>query len=235
MTDNGGFEGFSVKTLELLNGIVHNNSKGWLEENRRVYETALLAPMKRLVADLAPVVGAIDPRIDIRPAVGRTISRIYRDVRFSSDKSPLRPNMWITFKRPGSDGLHIPTFYFDLAFDHWSYGMGFYSATPGWMRVFRQVILSRPEPFVAALSGIGDCLVLEGECYSRPPVKSLPPGFLPEHKEALSPFLDKKSFYWACRQDLGNILFSKELARCLSEGFRSLGPVYRFLAGIEAP
>jgi uncharacterized protein (TIGR02453 family) len=230
MTDGQSFTGFSIDTLRFLNGIVHNNSKTWLEENRREYETVLLEPMKRLVRTLSPAVTVIDPQIDTQPKVGRTISRIFRDVRFSKDKSPLRANMWIVFKRPGDEGLHIPTFYFDLSFDHWSYGMGFYSATPEYMKWFRERILSKPEPFLEALGRIDPSFVLDGEKYARPPVKVLPPTVTPEQGVVLNPWLVRKSFYWSVRHQPGEDLFSPALADTLAAGFHSLGAVYRYLS-----
>jgi len=229
MAESSGFSGFRMETLGFLGGVIHNNSKTWLEENRREYEAVLLEPMKQLVKALAPAVTAIDPQIDIQPKIGRTISRIFRDVRFSKDKSPLRANMWIVFKRPGDEGLHIPTFYFDLSFDHYSYGMGFYSATPDYMKRFRERILKQPEPFLGAIGNMDGSLVLAGDEYARPPVRSLPPELTPGQKAALGPWLAKKSFFWSCRTAPGDELFGPKLADTVAGAFRSLGPVYRYL------
>jgi hypothetical protein len=51
---------------------------------------------------------SIDPYFDVHPAINRTISKIYRDTRFSNDKSPFKTTMWITFKRPEKNWKDAP-------------------------------------------------------------------------------------------------------------------------------
>lgn len=82
------FTGFSQNASAFLRDLAANNNKAWFEAHRQEYEEHLLEPLKALVSDLSGFMLSIDPDFMTIPAVDRTISRIYRDTRFSKDKSP---------------------------------------------------------------------------------------------------------------------------------------------------
>jgi uncharacterized protein (TIGR02453 family) len=94
------FSGFSQQGLNFLQQVRIENDKAWFDGNRDIYDRELLAPFRALVEQLAPGMLAIDPQFETRPAIGKTLSRIHRDTRFSHDKSRYRSRMWLTFKRP---------------------------------------------------------------------------------------------------------------------------------------
>ncbi|MEI6521625.1 MAG: DUF2461 domain-containing protein, partial [bacterium] len=120
---------FDKKTINFLQNLKENNDKVWFKENENDYRGFVLEPLQDLVEDLSDTMLDIDDEIETNPAIGKTISRIYRDIRFSKDKSPFRSNMWITFKRPIKDWQDYPGFFFEIAPDHYCYGMGFYNAS----------------------------------------------------------------------------------------------------------
>jgi len=121
------FQGFSPKTLTFLQEVHRNNSKTWFEQNRDTYVRYVLDPLQALVTDLSEGMLSIDPLLETRPAVNKTISRIHRDTRFSKDKSLYRDCMWITFKRPSKEWKDAPAFFFELKPDGYRFGMGYYS------------------------------------------------------------------------------------------------------------
>lgn len=94
-------------TPEFFTFLVENrlhDSKAWFEAHREDYNRLVLEPLRQLVGEMAPVMLAIDPRLVVQPAVGKTISRIFRDTRFSRDKSAFREHMWISFNRESRSG-----------------------------------------------------------------------------------------------------------------------------------
>ena len=99
------FEGFSNETIGFLKNLKENNNKLWFEENKEKYIHHLLTPMKYLVMDLSSFILSIDPLLEVTPSSGYTISKIYRDTRFSKDKSPYKIRMWITFKRRSKEKI----------------------------------------------------------------------------------------------------------------------------------
>ncbi len=85
------FSGFSPQALRFLRDLKKNNQREWFQARKDIYESELLAPLQALAADVshamrkAKIAIAADPR--------RASFRIYRDVRFSSDKSPYKTNL----------------------------------------------------------------------------------------------------------------------------------------------
>ncbi|MCL5281485.1 MAG: DUF2461 domain-containing protein [Planctomycetes bacterium] len=125
------FQGFSRKTFTFLRDLGLHNDKAWFEAHRSVYEEHVLTPLRDLVNDLADFMLGIDLSFEVAPAVGKAIARIYRDTRFSKNKSPFRDHVWIAFKRSGKDWAHyIPSYYLEITPTSYHYGLGFYDAAP---------------------------------------------------------------------------------------------------------
>jgi uncharacterized protein (TIGR02453 family) len=222
------FTGFSEESLDFLAQLKATNSKAWFETHRSDYERVLLEPFRSLVMELTPTILSIDPDIEVRGTVNKTISRIFRDTRFSSDKSLFRDSMWLVFKRPGTDWtVSIPGFYCELSPHAYRYGMGFYNAAPVVMEAFRRKIDSDPEGFaeVIAFMDTDARYRLEGETYKRPL-----PG---EHSAQIDQWFQMKTFYLACNRTPDTMLFSENLADELRDGFLLTAPLYRYLAEIE--
>ncbi len=134
------FTGFYKETFVFLRSLETNNNKKWFEQHKNDYHEFLLNPLKSLVSDLSGFMLTIDPFFEVSPAVNRTISRIYRDTRFTKDKSPYKTTSWIIFKRPKKDWKNSPAYFIELSPDSYRFGMGFYSASPNTMRLFREAI-----------------------------------------------------------------------------------------------
>ena len=75
------FRGWPAEALEFFEGLEADNSKVYWQRNRDVYDRMVRAPMEELLNELAPEWGE-----------GR-VFRPYRDIRFSSDKSPYKTNI----------------------------------------------------------------------------------------------------------------------------------------------
>ena len=217
------FTGFVPETLEFLRGLAANNNKLWFESHRDDYETYLLHPMRSLVHELGDLMLSIDPYIDVTPAVNKTISRIYRDTRFSRDKSLFRPNMWIAFKRPARDWKVCPSFYFELYADRYRYGMGFYSATAATMRRFREMIDESPKEFAKAIAFTKNDRRYEiaGEEYKRI--------IDPDKPGEIQVWYQKRSLYLVCNSKINKRLFGVKILHELFDGFALLRPIYQFL------
>jgi len=218
------FKGFSPQTLRFLRGLKANNDKSWFEAHRADYEQYVLGPLRDLVTDLGDCMLDIDPRFEITPAVNRTISRIYRDTRFSKDKSPFRSTVWITFKNQNKDWTtRVCGYFFELSVSAYRYGMGFYNAAPAIMSIFRQQIDENPEEFLKAISFFSKqkAFVLEGEKYKRIIDKNKP--------GAIQDWYQRRNMYLVCNREIDDKLFSSELADDLAHGFGLISPFYRYL------
>ena len=100
---------FTKQAVEFLMENKFHDSKDWFRQHREQYDRLVLDPMRALVAEIAPAMLDIDGRLIAEPKVGRSISRIYRDTRFSKDKSTFRDVVWCVFcgKKSSMKGLRL--------------------------------------------------------------------------------------------------------------------------------
>jgi uncharacterized protein (TIGR02453 family) len=217
------FSGFSPHSLAFFEELAANNHKAWFEAHRPDYEEFLLEPLKSLVTALTDTMLAIDAELVTKPAVGKTISRIHRDIRFSADKSPYKTRLWLAFKRSRPDWKDTPCFFFEISADGYRYGMGFYGAARETMNRLRDFIETRPDRFREAVAWLAeqDGFTVEGECYKRPLNAALPDDLQVWHR--------RKNLYLVCYRLPDGRLFSGRLLDDLRSGFEQLAPLYHLL------
>src|SRR3989475_2914435 len=92
---------FSAATLTFLRSLKRHNNRPWFEAHRAEYEAAVKEPMHALIEEMDVRLARLAPEI-----VGdakRSMFRIYRDIRFSADKSPYKTHAscWF-YHRDGS-------------------------------------------------------------------------------------------------------------------------------------
>jgi uncharacterized protein (TIGR02453 family) len=79
---------FTKRALGFLRGLARHNEKPWFEAHREEYEAEIRQPMRELIEDLDTRFAKFAPEIGGDPK--RSMFRIYRDFRFSRDKSPYK-------------------------------------------------------------------------------------------------------------------------------------------------
>jgi uncharacterized protein (TIGR02453 family) len=90
---------FDEAALRFLRGLKRNNKREWFEARREIYEGKLKAPMLALIERLTDGMAEYAPA-HMRPAV-KCLFRIYRDTRFSADKSPYKSHLGAWWSRSG--------------------------------------------------------------------------------------------------------------------------------------
>ena len=79
---------FSPELFNFLSELSAHNNRDWFQKNKQRYETQVRDPLLRFIADLGPGLHKINPHIVADPSTVRgSMMRIYRDIRFSKDKS----------------------------------------------------------------------------------------------------------------------------------------------------
>jgi uncharacterized protein (TIGR02453 family) len=220
---DNSFTGFLPESLAFFENLAAHNNKSWFEEHRDDFEQHLMEPLKNLVSDLSGAMLAIDPELVTIPAVDKTISRIYRDTRFSRNKSPYKTCLWITFKRRSPDWKSAPCFFFEISADGYRYGMGFYSASRETMDKLRRFIEAKPVEFRKIMTAFGrqSTFTLEGDRYKRPINPALP--------DDLQQWHSRKNIYAICQRPVDGRLFTKGICDDLQKGFGLLKPLYEVL------
>jgi len=218
------FHGFTKDTIRFFEELAMNNNTTWFATNKDRYTHQVMKEFRELAGYLHPVIMIIDPHLETRPE--KSISRIYRDVRFSHNKSPYKTSIWITYKRPTPTWQDHPSYFFELSGNTYRYGMGFYSATRTTMDLFRESINKNPGIFLRTFNTILDegSFVIEGDMYKKRIPNDLP--------EELQVWYQRKNMYLVCNRKIEDDLFSDTVFFTLQKGFERLAPFYYFLWGL---
>ena len=212
------FEGYTQETLDFLWGIRFNNERSWFLAHKQDYEAHLLAPTRALGEQVYEALHAAFPK---EPFLLK-LSRIYRDARRLHGNGPYKDHLWFCVRTGDQDWTGRPTFYFEIAPDYYSYGMGFYWAKANTMACFRRAIDADPLPLTALAERLNaqDTFVLTGQDYAR---AKGDPGAL------LRPWYNKRVLDLSCVREHDDLLFSPALTDALVRGFGFLLPYYDYL------
>lgn len=160
------FQGFSQGAVDFLWGVRFNNERSWFEAHKQEYLDLVIAPLQELGRQVHAAMTAAYPKEQLNLHV----SRIYRDARRLHGRGPYKDHLWFTI-RPEQEGwTHVPAFYFEIAPEYHSLGMGYYGAEPVTMAKFRSRIDRDPAPMekLARRLSRQHRFALEGEMYKRP-------------------------------------------------------------------
>jgi uncharacterized protein (TIGR02453 family) len=184
-----------------LRELKNNNNRDWFQANKSRYENEVKRPLFDFIEDFGGRLPAISPHYQAIPSTsGGSLFRIYRDVRFSKDKSPYKTGAGIHFRHERARDVHAPGFYLHLEPGDVFAACGIWHPDPAALGRIREVILEHPERWLAARdeSGFRSAYALEGDSLARPPR-----GIDPEHP--LVEDLKRKDF-------LGSAELSEDLA-----------------------
>lgn len=215
---------FTPQALQFLFENRMNDSKEWFEAHRADYQALLVDPFRALVETLAPTMLRIDPEFVVEPKIPSTISRIYRDVRFSKDKTRYRDSMWIWFRRNKKLYENHPSYFFEITPGLVRWGCGWYMADAAAMESYRGMILSADPAFLAAKRAFERQSVFQmsdDDVYKR--------SKFPEQPEDLRAWLDRKSIYIVHNAETPDVIYQPGLSERLAADFRSIEAFYRFL------
>ncbi|MBI4464462.1 MAG: DUF2461 domain-containing protein [Acidobacteria bacterium] len=216
------FPGFPPEALVFLAALRKHNIRVWFQARKETYERAIKSPMTELILSIGEAFRGFAPEMVADPRV--SFYRIYRDTRFSRDKSPYKTQAAAVFPVRGLPKNSGPGLYFHISPDEVLMGGGIYMPEPRLLRAVRQRIAEKPEEFFSILQAnkfrrtFGD---LEGE-----QLKSMPKGFSADHVAAR--YLRYKQFLF------GNVhpsplATSRRLLPTLLTCFETGMPLIRFL------
>ncbi len=207
--------------LDFLTDLKENNNRDWFNENKPRYLTA-----KKLFEDtvnrLISEIRKFDPEIGPQTAAD-CVFRIYRDVRFSHDKSPYKTNMG-GFIAKGGRKAGFAGYYLHLDPDGSFLAGGSHMPPPDRLKKIRQEVLYNVEEFKRILNDPGFKKTfgsLDGERLKRPP-KDFPADF---------PDIDLLKFksYTVLHPVSGTTVLSDGFFDHALKAFRQLHPLVKFL------
>ncbi|MGC2621461.1 MAG: DUF2461 domain-containing protein [Acidobacteriaceae bacterium] len=169
--------GFSEAALRFLRGLKRNNRREWFEERRSVYEQELKAPMLALIERLTEGMTEYAPG-HVRPA-SKCLFRIYRDTRFSSDKTPYKTHLGAWWSRNGLEKTSGGGYYMHVGADELVIAAGAYMPEKEQLLAIRRHFLEHYEEWQRMIE---DRKLLRSFSVHDPMALARPPkGFPAEH------------------------------------------------------
>lgn len=218
------FDCFSPEALGFLKNLQANNTKDWFAANRAIYETHVKAASMQFADDMT---GALQDLTGQRHK--SKIFRIYRDVRFSKNKTPYNAHLHLAFIPEGKTA-QPPMWFFGLSPEKLSLGCGVFQYDKRALDAFRT---SMTGPLGAELLRLTEEMRKRGFRIGDPELKRVPSGFDKDHphEEALR----RKGF--AVWMDTGSPTFALEtrLTERTIAIFDRLMPVFLLLSRINQP
>jgi len=217
------FPGFSPDALKFLRSLKRNNRREWFQPRKEIFETKLKAPMVELVEAINAELLDFAPEHITDPK--KAVYRIYRDTRFSADKTPYKTHIAAIFPDRSLGKQSAAGFYFHLNEKSVGIAAGSYMPGPDELRAVRTWLAENHAAFRKASRGPEKLLgKLEGSSVTR-----IPKGFDASHP-AEDLIRMKQWLYWVELD--ATLATTPRLLPELVKRFRAAAPV---IAMLNAP
>jgi len=219
------FQNFDAKLVAFLKALSRNNDKKWFQANKDRFAAEVQDPMLAFVEALEPRIRRVSKHILVEAKKsGGSISRIFRDTRFSKDKNPYHTHVAAIFRHEVGKKAPAPGFFFRVDTKEVTLGTGIWQPEgPALLRI-RKAIANDPGKWKKASRSAKFTKrypKLAGESLKRPPQ-----GFDPEHE--LISDLKRKDFVAFCQLPLKQ-LQSKKILDEVEAAYSVSKPFVKFL------
>lgn len=216
------FPGFSPDALSFLRALKRNNRREWFQPRKEKYEALIKAPMLDFVAGVNEELARFAPDYVTLPA--KAVYRIYRDTRFSPDKTPYKTHIAAIFPHHRAVKREGAVFYLHFTEKELLAFSGVYSPDRDELLAYRTLLQQNHEEFDEILNNkslrklVGK---LDGEQLSR-----MPKGFPMDHPaESL---LRRKQWYLESTLPI-SLLTTPRVVPELAKRFAAMAPMVEFL------
>ena len=216
------FSGFPKQTLTFFRQLARNNKREWFQPRKAQYEQHVRAPMLELVALVCDDLRDFASDHVCEPK--KALFRIYRDTRFSNDKTPYKTHAAAVFPRAGMGKTTCAGFYFCVSHETVEIAGGMYMPGPDELAAVRQAI-ARNERTLRKLLTAPELRKHAGKLLGEQ-LSRVPRGFDPEHPAA--DLLRMKQWYFDVTLPAKAAL-APSIRKQITTRFRAMAPVVHFL------
>lgn len=210
------------ETFVFLKKLKENNNREWFSKNKSLYEQAR-ADFENLVKQIIPAIATFDPHIGM-PDPKKCIFRIYRDVRFSTDKSPYKTHLAAIIHQ--QNFVKSSGYYLHIGADESFACSGHYMLMPDQLKKMRQGIAGDFEFFEEIINETRFKTEFGDLFRDEDTLKRVPNGFAKDHPAA--EYLKLKRFY--VQKPLSeDTLTGNELVPYLKDIYKLSYPLNEFL------
>ena len=220
------FTGFPKDFFGFFEDLNKNNNRDWFNQNKNRYYESVVNPISEFIVCMAPRLNKISRHYKADPKPhGGSMFRIYRDTRFSKDKTPYKTNAGLPFRHEAGKNAHAPGFYVHLAADGLFFGGGIWAPPSPQLNLIRDYIADNARAWarIANSKKVREAGGIKGDSLKRPPR-----GFDAEHMHIED--LKRKSFYVMSEADASAALRADFIDE-VTEAFRRAAPLNRFITG----
>jgi uncharacterized protein (TIGR02453 family) len=217
------FDGFPRDGIGFLKRLKRNNTRAWFEKHKDDYEQTVKLPMQSLIVALRPHFEKFAPEFETNPR--KSLFRIYRDVRFSKDKTPYKTHVAAHFVMGGKPkGVEGSGYYLHIEPGEVFLGGGIYMPDSDQLKRIRKAIAGRSDQFLAILGEKNfkkTFGTLRGDKLQR-----VPQGYEPDHP--MGEWLKQKQFFVWVEWPESKCL-KERFVNNVADVFESATPLVRFL------
>lgn len=231
MDDRGVFSGFPEAGLGFLTALAENNNREWFQEHKSDYLEQVLAPAQDFVFALGERLKDISPGLRYDPATNGTgsILRIYRDVRFSKDKTPYNTHVRMVFWEGTKKKMENPSLFVSVRPEGVGVYAGVHVFSKPLLSAYREAVAddqlgSDLEQAVVSVRGAGGYAV-GGQHYKR-----VPRGYDAEHPRA--DLLRHNGLYAHTRIDDPRVIEIPELVDVCFAHLQDMAPLHQWLVRV---
>ena len=213
------FPGFPPEALVFLRALARNNRREWFQPRKETFEKQVRGPMLETVEALNEEFSRFAPEYVNDPK--KAVFRIYRDTRFSADKTPYKTHVAAVFRR-GGDKLASPALYFAVSAAEVTVAGGVYEPAPEQLLAIRAWLAENHAAFRKVSRGAEKVLgALQGESLQR-----IPKGFPATHPAADLLKMKRWVYHTTFEAELA---CSPKLVKEISRRFRAMTPALEML------
>jgi len=168
------FNGSSKKGIQFLKDLKVNNTKVWFEDHRYIWEHEIRIPTESFVEEMGETLQILVPSINYKAKTNKSLFKIYRDVRFSKDKTPIKSKIGLLWWQGNGHRMQSSCFYMHFDKDEYFIASGLRSFKQPMLKTYREYL--KDENQREKLHKILDALKLKGYDLPEPQFKRLPRG-----------------------------------------------------------
>jgi len=230
MISANGFKGFSDKSLTFLSDLRENNNKPWFESSKTDYEKYVLEPAQQFIITMGNKLQSLAPEIIFDPRTDKSLFRIYRDIRFSKDKTPYKTHLSMFFWEGEGKKLENSGFYFHLEPQKLLLAVGIHVFPPFLLKKYRDAVIDEklgPE-LVSAVKKVksNGNYIVGGAHYKR-----IPRDYPQEHPRA--EFLLYNGLGAMFETPVPDELFTADLINYCYRIYRDMYPLHQWLVEMK--
>jgi len=211
------------KIFSFLKALKKNNNREWFEKNKHKYLDAK-AEFEFLVHDLIKGISKFDKKINPDTEAKDCVFRIYKDVRFSKDKTPYKTHFGAYFS-PGGRKSSEAGYYFHLEPGSVFLAGGNWQPEPAQLNAIRQEIDYNGGKLTSILNSKNFKKYFDG-LSEEDKLKTVPKGFDKDHKHL--EFLKLKSFI-AYSKFTDKKVAANDFYKQVCDGYKAMYPFIAFL------